>query len=184
MVVDGFFNRETRSPLSPTEQSYLHSSFMYTAGGLAVTAIAARSMFRAGLPLRLMAANPCEFPLLDPKVSIIFLCQLCGTGLVLGVSLVGSIGTMIGTFYTSPDNTVLKHGFWLVCRFDQSLSTPPTKVIPLLLGIQYVSGRYPQPSFLLQSRRPLQSSALYLRSRWLLVICRGNSDVCASSILK
>ena len=135
MVVDGFFNRETRSPLSPAEQSYLHSSFMYTAGGLAVTALAARSMFRAGLPLRLMAANPCEFPLLDAKVSISCLCQLCGTGLVLGVSLVGSIGTMFGTFYTSPDNPVLKHGFWLVCRFVQSLSTPPTKVMPLLLGI-------------------------------------------------
>jgi len=36
---------------------------MYTGGGLAVTALAARSMFRAGLPLRLMAANPCESPL-------------------------------------------------------------------------------------------------------------------------
>jgi hypothetical protein len=60
VVVDGFFNRETRSPLSPAEQSYLHSSFMYTGGGLAVTALAARSMFKAGLPFRLMAANPCE----------------------------------------------------------------------------------------------------------------------------
>ena len=142
MVVDGFFNRETRSSLSPTEQSYLHSSFMYTGGGLAVTALAARSMFRAGLPLRLMTANPCEFPLLDAKVYIICLCQLYRTGLVLGVSLVGSIGTMIGTFYTSPDNTVLKHGFWLVCRLVQSLSTLPTKVMPLLLGIQYVPGCY------------------------------------------
>jgi hypothetical protein len=33
---------------------------MYTGGGLAVTALAARSMFKAGLPFRLMAANPCE----------------------------------------------------------------------------------------------------------------------------
>jgi hypothetical protein len=40
---------------------------MYTGGGLAVTALAARGMFRAGLPFRLMAANPCEFPLLDAK---------------------------------------------------------------------------------------------------------------------
>ena len=35
-------------------------------------------------------------------------------GLVLGVSLVGSIGSMMGVFYTSPENTIQKHAFWLV----------------------------------------------------------------------
>lgn len=35
-------------------------------------------------------------------------------GLVLGVSLVGSIGTMMGVMYTPPENTVQKHLFWLV----------------------------------------------------------------------
>ena len=40
---------------------------MYTGGGLAVTALAARSMFKAGLPLRMMAANPCELPPLDEE---------------------------------------------------------------------------------------------------------------------
>lgn len=34
--------------------------------------------------------------------------------MVLGVSLVGSIGTMMGTYFTSPENTIQKHGFWLV----------------------------------------------------------------------
>lgn len=36
------------------------------------------------------------------------------SGVVLGVSLVGSVGTMMGAYYTDPDNTVLKHTFWLV----------------------------------------------------------------------
>lgn len=35
-------------------------------------------------------------------------------GLVLGVSLVGSIGTMMGTFYTPPEKPIQKHLFWLV----------------------------------------------------------------------
>ena len=55
-----FLNRETRDSLSQAERSYLNESFTYTGGGLALTAIAARSMFRAGLPFRIMAANPCE----------------------------------------------------------------------------------------------------------------------------
>ena len=33
---------------------------------------------------------------------------------VLGVSLVGSIGSMMGTYYTPPEKTVQKHLFWLV----------------------------------------------------------------------
>ena len=35
-------------------------------------------------------------------------------GVFLGVSLVGSIGTMMGTFYTPVDQPVQKHLFWLV----------------------------------------------------------------------
>lgn len=35
-------------------------------------------------------------------------------GVFLGVSLVGSIGTMMGTFYTPVDKPVQKHLFWLV----------------------------------------------------------------------
>lgn len=34
--------------------------------------------------------------------------------MVLGVSLVGSIGTMMGTYFTAPENTIQKHAFWLV----------------------------------------------------------------------
>ena len=35
-------------------------------------------------------------------------------GLVLGVGLVGSIGSMMGTFYTPVDKPIQKHLFWLV----------------------------------------------------------------------
>jgi growth hormone-inducible transmembrane protein len=62
VAVNAVFNRETRDGLSAGEQEYLHSTFKYTGGGLALTALAARAMFSRGLPLRLMAANPCESP--------------------------------------------------------------------------------------------------------------------------
>lgn len=86
-------NRETRDALSPAEKSYLNSSFQYTGAGLGLTALAARSLFKSGAAFRIMSANP---------------------WVVLGVSLVGSIGSMMGVFYTAPENTVQKHAFWLV----------------------------------------------------------------------
>ncbi|EIM83445.1 uncharacterized protein STEHIDRAFT_63071 [Stereum hirsutum FP-91666 SS1] len=101
---EAFLNRDTRDPLSPAEQSYLHQSFAYTGGGLALTALAARSMFTAGLPFRIMSANP---------------------WLVLGVSLVGSIGTMMGVMYTPPENTVQKHLFWLAFNACQAATLSP-----------------------------------------------------------
>lgn len=88
-----FFNRETRDALSPAERSYLNDSFMYTGAGLTLTAVTARALFKSGVAFRIMAANP---------------------WVVLGVSLVGSIGTMMGVLYTSPENKVLKHACWLV----------------------------------------------------------------------
>ena len=91
--MNAFLNRETRDALSPAERSYLHESFQYTGGGLAITALVARTMFKNGFTFRIMSANP---------------------WVVLGVSLVGSIGTMMGAMYTPPENTVLKHAFWLV----------------------------------------------------------------------
>ncbi len=93
VATNAFLNRETRDALSTAERSYLHESFQYTGGGLAITAIVARAMFKNGVAFRIMSANP---------------------WVVLGVSLVGSIGTMMGAMYTPPENTVLKHAFWLV----------------------------------------------------------------------
>ncbi|KAN0134309.1 Inhibitor of apoptosis-promoting Bax1 domain containing protein [Lactarius tabidus] len=102
--VEAFLNRDTRDSLTTSEKSYLHDSFKYTGGGLVLTALAARGMFRAGLPFRIMAANP---------------------WLVLGVSLVGSIGSMMGVYYTSPENTVQKHLFWLTFNACQAATLSP-----------------------------------------------------------
>lgn len=113
VVAEGFLNRDTRDTLTVAEQSYLHDSFKYTGGGLALTALAARSMFRSGVAFRIMSANPCAYSWFRPCQNFMVMMSLCLTGLVLGVSLVGSIGSMMGVYYTPPDRTVQKHLFWL-----------------------------------------------------------------------
>lgn len=59
VVINAVLNRETRESLSLAEKSLLNDSFMYTGGGLALTAIAARSLFKSGVAFRIMSANPC-----------------------------------------------------------------------------------------------------------------------------
>ncbi|RDB29533.1 Growth hormone-inducible transmembrane protein [Hypsizygus marmoreus] len=104
VVLNGVFNRETRDALSLAERSYLHSTFQYTGGGLVLTALAARSMFKSGIAFRIMAANP---------------------WVVLGVSLVGGIGSMMGVFYTPPERPVQKHLFWLAFNACQAATLSP-----------------------------------------------------------
>ncbi|KAI9570369.1 Bax inhibitor family protein [Boletus coccyginus] len=104
VVAEGFLNRDTRDSLTAAEQSYLHDSFKYTGGGLVLTALAARSMFRSGVAFRVMSANP---------------------WLVLGVSLVGSIGSMMGVYYTPPERAVQKHLFWLGFNACQAATLSP-----------------------------------------------------------
>lgn len=78
------FNRETREDggMPAYERSFLNETFMHTGLGLGIIGIAARALHSNGWSFRLMSMNP---------------------WLVLGVGLVGSIGSMYGTFYTSPD---------------------------------------------------------------------------------
>jgi FtsH-binding integral membrane protein len=104
VVLDTAFNGETRDSLSPGERSLLNDSFMYTGGGLALTAVAARSLFQSGFAFRVMSLNPWVF---------------------LGVSLVGSIGTMMGTLYTPVDKPVQKHLFWLAFNACQAAALSP-----------------------------------------------------------
>ena len=74
-----------------------------------MTALAARAMFRNGFAFRIMSANP---------------------WVVLGVSLMGSIGTMMGAMYTPPENTLLKHTFWLVSkRADYAIELLCSRII-------------------------------------------------------
>lgn len=104
VVLEGTLNRETREPLSLTERSYLNDSFKYTAGGLLVTALTARQMFRSGFVFRVMSANP---------------------WVVLGASLLGSISTMAATMYTPPDKPIQKHLCWLAFNACQAATLSP-----------------------------------------------------------
>lgn len=57
-----------------------------------------------------MSANPCKFSITSDRDSR----WRTLLGLVIGVSLVGSIGTMWGAMSVSPERPLLKHALWLV----------------------------------------------------------------------
>lgn len=78
------FNRETREDggMPPFERRFLNETFLHTGMGLGIIAVAARALHQSGWSYRLMATNPWA---------------------VIGISLAVSIGTMYGTFATSPE---------------------------------------------------------------------------------
>lgn len=78
------FNRETREDggMPPFERQFLNETFMHTGLGVGIIGVAAKALHNNGWSYKLMSANP---------------------WLVLGVGLAASIGTMYGTFNTSPD---------------------------------------------------------------------------------
>ncbi|KAF2822556.1 hypothetical protein CC86DRAFT_373039 [Ophiobolus disseminans] len=100
------FNRETREDggMPPFERAYLNDTFMHTGLGVGMIGIAARALHMNGWSFRLMAANP---------------------WVVLGVGLVGSIGTMYGTMATSPSNYVQKYALWSAFNVTQALLLSP-----------------------------------------------------------
>jgi len=87
------FNRETREDggMPHYERSYLNETFLHTGLGIGIIGIASRALHMSGWSYRLMSANP---------------------WLVLGVGLVGSIGTMMGCYATPPENYGLKYALW------------------------------------------------------------------------
>lgn len=78
------FNRETRDDggMPTYERAYLNDTFMHTGLGIGIIGIAARALHSSGWSLRLMSANP---------------------WMVMGLGLVGSIGTMYGCMSTPPE---------------------------------------------------------------------------------
>ncbi len=78
------FNRETREDggMPPYERAYLNETFMHTGLGVGIIGVAANALHRSGWSYRLMTTNP---------------------WVVMGVGLAASLGTMYGTFATSPD---------------------------------------------------------------------------------
>ncbi|KAJ5174895.1 uncharacterized protein N7482_000772 [Penicillium canariense] len=106
LATNFIFNRETREDggMPAYERSFLNETFMHTGLGVGIIAVAARALHTSGWSYRLMAMNP---------------------WLVMGVGLVGSIGSMYGTFYTSPDNYVMKYGCWTLFNLTQAALLSP-----------------------------------------------------------
>ncbi|PLB45629.1 growth hormone-induced protein [Aspergillus steynii IBT 23096] len=116
LATNFIFNRETREDggMPPYERSYLNDTFLHTGLGLGIIGIAARALHMNGWSYRLMAMNPWA---------------------VVGLGLVGSIGTMYGTMYTSPDNYVMKYGLWAGFNLTQAaLLSPLMFMHPALLA--------------------------------------------------
>lgn len=99
-AISAFANRETRGALSPAEREYLHSTFGYVGAGLAITGVGAYLSFTRGWTFRLMSMNPWA---------------------VMGITLAGSLVTMMGTMYTDPANVGQKHLFWAGFMMTQAV---------------------------------------------------------------
>lgn len=106
LAINLLFNRETREDggMPPYERSYLNDTFLHTGLGIGIIGIAARALHVNGWSYRLMTANP---------------------WLVLGIGLVGSLGTMMGCHATPPENYVLKYGLWAGFNITQAALLSP-----------------------------------------------------------
>ncbi|KAL1958421.1 hypothetical protein VTO42DRAFT_4522 [Malbranchea cinnamomea] len=110
------FNRETREDggMPAFERNYLNQTFMHTGLGVGIIAVAARALHTSGWSYRLMAMNPWA---------------------VVGLSLVGSIGTMYATLYTPPENYIPKYALWAGFNLCQAAVLSPLMFLsPALLA--------------------------------------------------
>jgi len=107
-------NRETRDALAPVERAHLNSTFLNTGAGLLIVTATAIAMHRRGLSLRIMQANP---------------------WLVIGGSLIGGIGSMMGVFATGTDKPIQKRIFWASFNAFQAMTLAPLLFLnPALLA--------------------------------------------------
>ncbi|KAI9781313.1 MAG: hypothetical protein M1839_006106 [Geoglossum umbratile] len=116
IAINLVFNRETREDggMPAYERAYLNETFLTTGLGLGIIGIAAKTLHQSGWSYRLMATNP---------------------WLVFGVSLAASIGSMYGTFATSPDNYVQKYALWSAFNLTQAAVLSPLLFLnPALLS--------------------------------------------------
>ena len=105
LAINFLFNREQRDGAIPLfEREYLKETFTYTGLGVGMIGVAAKMMHNVGVSHRLMTMNPWA---------------------VMGVGLVASIGTMMGTLYTDPDNYMQKHAFWVGFNVTQAVVLAP-----------------------------------------------------------
>jgi len=108
-----FMNRETREALEPLERAHLNSSFKWLGGGLAIITATAIGLHRSGASVRIMRANP---------------------WLVMGGSLVCSIGSMVAVFNTPVDSPMHTLA-WTTFQVSQAAVLSPLLFLsPALLG--------------------------------------------------
>lgn len=105
-----FNNRETNGGLSAFESSYLNQTFSYVGAGLGITATSAFLLLRTGASYNIMRANP---------------------WLVMGVSLVGTIGSMYMAYATPPEKTGQKLFWWTAFNVAQSATLSPLLYVVL-----------------------------------------------------
>jgi FtsH-binding integral membrane protein len=106
LAINLVFNRETREDggMPLYEREYLNDTFLHTGLGIGIIGVAARALHANGWSYRLMSANP---------------------WLVLGIGLVGSIGSMMVCYNTHPDNYMLKYGSWATFNLTQAALLSP-----------------------------------------------------------
>jgi len=106
LAINLVFNRETREDggMPDYERAYLNDTFLHTGLGVGIIGVAASALHRSGWSYRLMAMNP---------------------WLVVGSSLVVSIGSMYLTFATPPENYVMKYGAWTAFNLAQAAVLAP-----------------------------------------------------------
>ena len=106
VAINMIFNRETREDggMPPFERAYLNQTFLHTGLGIGIIGVSARAMFQSGFMYRMMATNP-------------WIVMIGGLGL--------SIGTMMGTRATSPENYPVKYGLWTAFNVTQGALLAP-----------------------------------------------------------
>lgn len=96
------------------ERQYLNETFLHTGLGIGIIAVSARALHQSGWSWKLMSANP---------------------WLVMGVGLVGSIGTMMACRATPPENYIPKYALWTAFNVTQAaLLSPLMFMQPALLA--------------------------------------------------
>jgi FtsH-binding integral membrane protein len=121
VFADGNRGQRDVTAYTSIEKSRIHATYSYLLGGVVSTGAIATAMFRAGFAARMLSMNP---------------------WVMLGGSLVLTIGTMIGTQAISYHNTLPKHAMWLAFNTCIAASLAPLGFLggPLVMKAAVITG--------------------------------------------
>lgn len=148
-----FNNRETRDSLTAYESNFLNQTFTYLGAGLGIVAASSYGLHRTNFSYRIMRANP---------------------WLVIGVSLVASVGSMMAVFSTPPENTGQKMFWWTAFNIAQSATLAPLFFFsPALLARAglYTAGLVGSLCYVGATAR--SDKYLYIGGKQTTVVCRN-----------